>query len=430
MTDHDAAENMEKEKEVMVDVSGLTPPATPVGANGGGGGDDDDYDSAAANAMATHLVATTLDKYDTATAAVAAPTAMVGTSLAAGGGGDDLDGNDNKKDDDGDDDNSNNDSHHGEKRTHDDFATDTESTDDSTDGIGEGFRVCKLYEDGFFYTGTIISVEEARARAEARATEAAAASDNNSDDGSDDGSDKRSDKKIEFVHEKQPYSVSYNDDEDDVEELCWRVLFDYDGDEEDMSKDDLRKWEIPLDSKQPARSKNPPRVYSKMLTAKRKAAKHQKVASLTTTPERPANSVHAVTPTTNETAAGRPQRNQQGSQQEALATSMRKLLYNDLEEAKVHLLRAPGVSSEEEAVAALAQMEPPYELNIAMQLIHKSRGENDPLIPPEFDELLVRFAPYVGMKVRKQFDGEQHYGEVTTDARECSDATTGDVVMR
>lgn len=69
--------------------------------------------------------------------------------------------------------------------------------------------------------------------------------------------------------------------------------------------------------------------------------------------------------------------------------------------------------TEEQVVAALDQMKPPYGLNAAMRLIHEA--QRAPVDPQEFIEETGKFEPQVGTRLRKLVDGCTYYGTITAD---------------
>ena len=95
----------------------------------------------------------------------------------------------------------------------------------------------------------------------------------------------------------------------------------------------------------------------------------------------------------------------------------------DYAEAKKDLCRKMGVTSEE-VVAALDAMTPPYRLNEAMQLIHKSRTSSS----TREENLNIKFMPHIGMKVRRHFAGRAYNGVVVNDGEEKVDDDTGETI--
>lgn len=82
----------------------------------------------------------------------------------------------------------------------------------------------------------------------------------------------------------------------------------------------------------------------------------------------------------------------------------------DYETAKKDLCYRMGVT-EEEVVAALKKMDPPYGLNKAMQLIHKAKED-----PGAYQEEREKFCPKIGLRICKNFMGSTYYGTVTKNA--------------
>ena len=138
--------------------------------------------------------------------------------------------------------------------------------------------------------------------------------------------------------------------------VAWRAQYD-DGDEEDLFREEILPWIV--DSNKPAASKD---NSSKQPVEKPKAKKRHKG--------------HAA----------------------------------DYETAKKDLCYRMGVT-EEEVVAALNKMEPPYGLNKAMQLIHKAKED-----PKSYQEKKEKFSPKIGLRIRKNYMGSTYYGTVTKNA--------------
>lgn len=79
------------------------------------------------------------------------------------------------------------------------------------------------------------------------------------------------------------------------------------------------------------------------------------------------------------------------------------LKFIQFEQARKHLSFKMGVSIPE-VLAALEQMDPPYGLNAAMKLIHIAKQQPNSTPGEEFK----RFAPVVGLKIRKNFSGKSY----------------------
>jgi len=79
------------------------------------------------------------------------------------------------------------------------------------------------------------------------------------------------------------------------------------------------------------------------------------------------------------------------------------------EKAKTSLLSLPGLV-ESEILSALKAVGPPFGLQAVIRMIQKKAQDRQWLEPSG-----ERFAPKVGMRVRKMFDGKNFYGTVTKD---------------
>ena len=142
-------------------------------------------------------------------------------------------------------------------------------------------------------------------------------------------------------------------------EQVWRVHYEADDDKEDLTAEEIRPWIINCDMNTVVSKDD----SSKQQTKKPKAKKRNKT------------------------------------------------LTAEYEKAKTDLCYKMGVT-EDEVVAALSKMEPPYGLNKAMQLIHKAKED-----PETYEEKKEKFSPKIGLRIRKNFMGSTYNGKVMENAR-------------
>ena len=151
------------------------------------------------------------------------------------------------------------------------------------------------------------------------------------------------------------------------DELCWRIRYE-DGDEEDLFREEVLNWAVDTVEKAPSDGESD------------ETANDQTTETETTMAEKLKPTRHY------------------------------KSHVADYETAKKDLCYRMGVT-EEEVVAALDQLTPPYGLNAAMQLIHKAKDN-----PDSYKAEREKFIPRVGLRVRKNYLGSTYYGNVTKEA--------------
>ena len=179
-----------------------------------------------------------------------------------------------------------------------------------------------------------------------------------------------------------------------LEELCWCVRYDYDGQLEEMSEGDLWAFAIPTKSQQPTVSSDPPACRlpeeqnNNETTTNRQGKRKEAPTSCNEL------SCNFVTPR---------------AKQSPLAPREPGAKYQ-YDEALQHLLHMPLY--EEDIKQALQETEPPYDLN---KVVHRIRTKNQDNVEqsPEFEELSPWAPPFVNMRVRKSFDNVMHGGVVT-----------------
>ena len=102
----------------------------------------------------------------------------------------------------------------------------------------------------------------------------------------------------------------------------------------------------------------------------------------------------------------------QGERRQSRAES--QLNMKRYEDAKKSLCAMPE-TTEEEVVAALQKVGPPYGLQTTFHAIEHARRKAENWTEPKTE----RFVPHVGMRIRKVSDGKIYFGTVTQDAELC-----------
>jgi hypothetical protein len=101
-----------------------------------------------------------------------------------------------------------------------------------------------------------------------------------------------------------------------------------------------------------------------------------------------------------------------------------KANYNNYDDVLHDLVSLIGITHDE-AKAALAQMTPPYGMNKAVQLIHQAKKN-----PRNYRQVTrSKFHPHAGMRVRKNFAGNQYHGTVASNG-ETMTTDEGKEIMR
>ena len=142
----------------------------------------------------------------------------------------------------------------------------------------------------------------------------------------------------------------------------WKVIYE-DGDKEDMDLEEIKKWTVAKAT--PAAAAAP-------------AATESQEATTTEPPKR--------------------------------STKKAPRASYSYETTKKDLCYCLGVT-EVEVTAALNKMKPPYGLNKAMRLIHQAKTEGTQEATSR-----EKFAPKIGLPIRKALEGSQYHGKVTKDA--------------
>ena len=214
--------------------------------------------------------------------------------------------------------------------------------------------------------------------------------------------------KFKKIEPKQPF-VRSSDNRPD--ERCWYVRYDDDGDAEEMSEGDLWAFAIPSLSQQPTVSDHPPAYYLLEETNNNQTTpNHRRKRKKQHTCNNELSVGVSPSPQKRKTPSlGRSRRNKSLQAKQSPLSPREPGAKYQYDEALRHLMRS--TTSEEDIKWALQATEPPYDLN---DLVHRIRIKNQDVVEqsPEFGEINPSTEPFEGMRVRKQFGNEMHYGTV------------------